>query len=58
MEEAYVQIASDARNQYTLGYVPQAVTGSSAYRNVEVIVHRKGLKVIARDGYYAVPTER
>jgi VWFA-related protein len=56
MEAAYVQIASEARNQYTLGYSPQATTGSSAYRNVEVIVHRKGLKVIAKDGYYAVPT--
>jgi VWFA-related protein len=58
MEAAYVQIASEARNQYTLGYVPQATTGSSAYRSVEVIVHRKGLKVIAKDGYYAVPTAR
>jgi VWFA-related protein len=55
MEAAYVQIASEARNQYTLGYVPQAVAGSSAYRSVEVIVHRKGLKVIAKDGYYSVP---
>lgn len=58
IEKAYVEIASDARNQYTLGYIPQAVTGSSAYRSVEVIVHKKGLKVTAKDGYYAVPTAR
>ncbi len=58
IEKAYVEIASDARNQYTLGYVPQAVGGSSAYRSVEVIVHKKGLKVSAKDGYYAVPTKR
>ncbi len=58
IEKAYVEIASDARNQYTLGYVPQAVGGSSAYRSVEVIVHKKGLKVTAKDGYYAVPTAR
>ncbi len=58
IEKAYVEIASEARNQYTLGYIPQAVTGSSAYRSVEVIVHKKGLKVTAKDGYYAVPTAR
>lgn len=52
MEDAYSQITSEARNQYTLGYSPQATTGSSAYRSVEVLVDIKGLKVLARDGYY------
>ncbi len=56
IEEAYAQIASEARNQYTLGYSPKPVTGASAYRAVEVQVHRKGLKVAAKDGYYAIPT--
>jgi len=58
IEDAYQSVTSDARNQYTLGYAPQAVTGSSPYRKIEVIVHRKGLKVTARDGYYAVPAGR
>jgi VWFA-related protein len=56
IEEAYAQITSEARNQYTLGYIPQATTGSSAYRSVEVTVDRKGLKISAKDGYYAIPS--
>jgi VWFA-related protein len=51
IEEAYASIASDARNQYTLGYSPKATTGSSAYRSIEVQVDKK-VKVIAKDGYY------
>jgi VWFA-related protein len=51
IEEAYASIASDARNQYTLGYSPKATTGGSAYRSIEVQVDKK-VKVIAKDGYY------
>jgi len=54
IELAYAQITSEARNQYTLGYVPKPVTGSSAYRNVEVMVHHKGFSVYAKDGYYPI----
>jgi VWFA-related protein len=57
MEEAYAAITSEARNQYTLGYAPKAAAGGgSAYRSVEVIVHKKGLKVAAKDGYYPIPS--
>jgi VWFA-related protein len=55
MEDAYTQIASEARNQYTLGYKGAA---GSAYRNIEVLVARKGLKVFAKDGYYPAPSAR
>ncbi len=58
IEEAYAQITSEARNQYTLGYSPKAVAGASAYRNIEVLVHRKGLDVYAKAGYYPTPTAR
>jgi VWFA-related protein len=58
MEEAYATITSEARNQYTLGYVPKATTGGSAYRSVEVVVYKKGLKVSAKDGYYSTPAAR
>ena len=58
IEDAYGEITSEARNQYTLGYIPQAVTGSSAYRSIEVLVDKKGLKIAAKDGYFAVPTAR
>ncbi len=54
IEDAYQDVTSDARNQYTLGYNPRAVSGTSPYRSIEVIVHRRGLKVTAKDGYYPV----
>jgi len=56
IEEAYAQITSEARNQYTLGYNPKAVSGASAFRNIEVLVHRKGLDVYAKQGYYPIPS--
>jgi len=55
IEEAYAQITSEARNQYTLGYTPK--TGATkAYRSIEVLVDKKGLKIYAKDGYYAIPS--
>ena len=58
IEDAYGQITNEARNQYALGYSPAPTTGSSAYRTVEVLVHKKGLKVSAKDGYFAIPLAR
>jgi VWFA-related protein len=58
IEDAYAEITSEARNQYTLGYNAQATTGNSAYRSIEVLVDKRGLKVAAKDGYFAVPTAR
>jgi VWFA-related protein len=55
MEDAYNEITSEARNQYTLGYVPQAVKGSSPYRSLEVVVFRKDLNVYTKAGYYPIP---
>ena len=55
IEEAYAQITSEARNQYTLGYKPTAIASSTAYRSIEVVVHRKSLDVFAKQGYYPIP---
>jgi VWFA-related protein len=57
IEDAYAQVTSEARNQYTLGYTTRA-TASTAYRNIEVLVNRPGLKIYAKDGYYPVPSAR
>lgn len=57
IEEAYAQITSEARNQYTLAYTPKP-GASAAYRNIEVLVARKGLKVFAKDGYYPIASAR
>jgi VWFA-related protein len=58
IEEAYSEITSEARNQYTLGYNPKAVAGSSAYRSIEVLVHHKALDVYSKQGYYPIPVRR
>ena len=57
IEEAYGQITSEVRNQYTLGYTPKAIGGSSAYRSIEVLVDKK-VNVYAKDGYYPIPSAR
>jgi VWFA-related protein len=54
IEEAYSRITEQARNQYTLGYNAKA-TASSAFRSIVVNVHRPGLSVRAKDGYYPLP---
>lgn len=57
IEEAYAKITSEARNQYTLGY-PTKAGASSAYRTLEVVVYKKGVKVLAKDGYYPISASR
>lgn len=57
IEQAYGEIMDTARNQYTLGYTTRA-TPSSAYRTIEVKVHRPNLIVIAKQGYYPLPPQR
>jgi len=58
IEDAYNEVTSDARNQYTLGYSPKAVKGGSPYRSIEVLVDQKNLKIYAKEGYYPVPAAR
>lgn len=57
IESAYAKLTQIARNQYTLGYNTRA-TAASNYRQIEVRVHRPGLKVYAKDGYYPLPPQR
>ncbi|HSE48885.1 MAG TPA: VWA domain-containing protein [Terriglobales bacterium] len=57
IENAYSGVTEVARNQYTLGYkTKNAVAGN--YRSIEVRVHRGGLRISARDGYYPLPPPR
>ncbi len=49
-------IAGELRRQYLLGYVPAAAgapTSAGAWRSISVRVIKPGLRVRARDGYYA-----
>jgi len=56
IEKAYARATEEARNQYTLGYQTRA-TAASNYRSIEVRVHRPGLRVYAKDGYYPLPPQ-
>ncbi|HVI09333.1 MAG TPA: VWA domain-containing protein [Candidatus Binatia bacterium] len=59
IEDIYAQAMSESRNQYTLGYTPaKPKVPTAAYRNIEVLVDRPGLKIYAKDGYYAAPAAR
>lgn len=57
IEQAYAKVTEVARNQYTLGYTTRA-TAANTYRSIEVRVHRGGLRVYTKDGYYPLPTTR
>jgi VWFA-related protein len=65
IEDTYSRALSDARNQYTLGYVTRT-TPSTAYRQIEVKVDRPScessqrpcVSVYAKDGYYPLPPSR
>jgi VWFA-related protein len=52
IEKSYEKIASEARNQYTLGYLSHESIYDSKYRSIEVHVDRPNLEVIAKKGYY------
>lgn len=55
LEPLYARMAAQARNQYTLGYVPKTAAKLGDYRRIEVRIRRPGLTVLARDGYYPSP---
>jgi VWFA-related protein len=51
IEQIYAQIQEELRNQYSLGYTPDHITGG--YHKIRVETHARDLIVQARDGYYA-----
>jgi len=55
LESLYSSVTEQARNQYTLAYVPQKTDRSLDYHSIEVRVRRPGLALLARGGYYIPP---
>jgi VWFA-related protein len=51
IEKIYDRIQEELRNQYSLGYRPDAAY-TAAYRKIDLITKQKGLTVRTRDGYY------
>lgn len=50
----YALVTEQARNAYTLGYVPRNTDRTLGFHSIEVRVRRPNLIVKARDGYFAV----
>jgi Ca-activated chloride channel family protein len=53
LEVLYSRISEEARNQYTIAYVPRGTDRSADYHSVEVRVKRQGLTIKTRDRYYS-----
>ena len=52
LQDLYSRVTEEARNEYTLAYVPRDVKSAKDYHTVEVRVKREGLTVLTRDKYY------
>lgn len=52
LQQIFQQIEDELRHQYSLGYTPET-SALPGYRHIQVTTKKKGLKVQARDGYYA-----
>jgi VWFA-related protein len=50
--ELYARVTEQARNQYTLAYVPRGTDRNAEYHDIEVRVKREGLSIKTRDRYY------
>ncbi|HEY5162632.1 MAG TPA: VWA domain-containing protein [Terriglobales bacterium] len=57
LREAFDQIANELRSQYNVGYTPTNSARDGSFRKVELRV-KSGLKVQARQGYYAPDAKR
>ena len=51
----YQEIQDELRNQYSLGFTPDAAHDAAGFHNVKVSTTREGLAVQARTGYYVGP---
>ena len=54
LAEIFRTIQDELRSQYSLGFVPENPVQDGLFRKLQVRVARKGMRVLARKGYYAV----
>ena len=52
LQDLYSRVTEEARNEYTLAYVPRDVKSVKDYHEVEVRVKREGLTILTRNRYY------
>jgi VWFA-related protein len=53
LEELYARVTEEARNVYTLAYVPHGNDTKREYHTIEVRVEQPALQVKTREGYYS-----
>jgi VWFA-related protein len=52
LEALYSRVTEEARNEYTLAYMPRETNRAKDYHDVEVRVRREGLTILTRNRYY------
>jgi VWFA-related protein len=52
MEDLYSRITEEARNEYTLAYIPRNTSRGKEYHDIEVRVKRQGLTILTKNRYY------
>ena len=55
LDAAFREIARELRTQYFVSYTPKDKKEDGKFRKVTIHCDRKGLKIDARKGYYAIP---
>jgi VWFA-related protein len=53
LKAAFDEIANELRSQYNVGYTPTNTVRDGSFRKVEIRAKGNGLKIQARQGYYA-----
>ncbi len=53
LQDLYSRVTEEARNEYTLAYIPRDTSRVKEYHDVEVRVKREGLTILTRNRYYA-----
>jgi len=53
LREVFRIIEAELRSQYSLGFVPSNAGRDGSFHKLQVRVRRNGLRVLAREGYYA-----
>jgi len=58
LDEAFTQLQQEMRSQYAIGWTPSSDRKDGSYHKTELKVSDKNLKVQARKGYYAMPSQQ
>jgi VWFA-related protein len=58
LPDVFKELQDEMRSQYAIGYTPTNDKQDGSFRRIELRTKDKNLKVQARKGYFASPSER